>query len=101
MKKLTENTFSGILSEILHDDDEFKLYELAQSLVNQAIEGDTKAAAIVLDRFEGKLTEKIEVVGDENVVKLVASATDLLKKIRGYQEARIIEPEATEVQVLH
>lgn len=87
MKKLTEKSFQAELEHVLTVSDGYRLKELVESLVAQAIAGDVKAAAIVIDRFEGKMSEKIEVTGDETAKQLVSNATNLLKKIRGYQEA--------------
>lgn len=81
--KLSNKSFTDELKRILMANDESRLKEFTESLVQQAMDGDTKAAAIIIDRIEGKVTEKIEVSSDDGIKQLVASADELAAKLRG------------------
>ncbi len=81
-KKLNEKAFSEKLKEILNANDAYRMSELAESLIQSAIDGDTRAAALIFDRVEGKVVEKIEITDDSETTKLVADTKELLGSIR-------------------
>ena len=64
------------------ENDAEKMRQVAESMIECAISGSTDAAKAIIERVEGKVTEKIEVSGDDAMRQLVANSDDLMQKIR-------------------
>lgn len=77
--------FEGVLRRALMEQDGYKLRQIAEAIIAKAIDGDMMAARELLDRFDGKPKQQVEVSGDvENPLAiLTVSAEALVKKIRG------------------
>lgn len=82
IKTQNDKVFTAILKELLAENDGERMRALAASMIECAIDGSTEAAKAIIDRVEGKVTEKIEVSGDETVRQIVASSDELIAKIR-------------------
>lgn len=77
--------FEGVLRRALMENDGKKLRQIAEMIVDKAVSGDMIAARELLDRFDGKPQQKVELSGDaENPLQVITqTAAQLLEKLRG------------------
>jgi hypothetical protein len=79
-KVIKSTPFKNKLDEYLC---EGQLDLVVNALITTALMGDVNAIKLILERMDGKLTDKIEITADDEVKQFVIASEDLRKKIRG------------------
>ena len=80
-----ENSFKGMLSKILFDksiNGQTRAEMLMEVLLTKAMEGDTKAIDMIMDRYEGKVKDTVKVESDDGLACMILPA----KKDKEIQE---------------
>jgi len=82
---ITRQSFSHLLKQTVEANDYERLKMVVNTLVDKAEEGDMKAMQILIDRYEGSVKQQVEHSGEikNGTEQLVATANDLLEKIKG------------------
>lgn len=73
-KKGIEGSFKGMLHKILFDDEiggKIKAEMLMEALFAKAMEGDTKAIDMIMDRYEGKVKDTVKVESDDGLACMI------------------------------
>lgn len=80
-----ENSFRGMLSKILFDksiNGQTRAEMLMEVLLTKAMEGDTKAIDMIMDRYEGKVKDTVKVESDDGLACMILPS----KKAKEIQE---------------
>jgi hypothetical protein len=81
----TETPFTEYLKKKLAEDNDYYLKVVVESLIGQAAAGDIKAAALIMDRIDGKNVDKVQLSGELTTKQYVQDSVELLKNIRKIQ----------------
>jgi hypothetical protein len=66
--------------------------DIAQTLINQAVGGNDKCLNIILDRIEGKVTDKVEVTDNqEKKSSIVAALQEMTKVLNKVEEIKVVK----------
>jgi hypothetical protein len=79
-------SFAAAIRDALIANNNTKLIQVVDTIIEKATEGDMGAAKLLIDRLDGAVKQQIEHSGEvknNGVEQLVATAAELMEKIKG------------------
>jgi uncharacterized protein (DUF1501 family) len=79
-------SFAAAIRDALSANNNTKLIQVVDTIIEKATEGDMGAAKLLIDRLDGAVKQQIEHSGEvknNGVEQLVATAAELMEKIKG------------------